>query len=94
LKSGCPASSFTAKSPPAPTLKPFRRGEPTSVIAQQPRRQSQAGVSPHHQRQRPGRGRTWLAILENYQQPDGSVLIPEALKPYMGGLERVVKETE
>ena len=39
-------------------------------------------------------GRTWLAILENYQQPDGSVLIPEALKPYMGGLERVVKETE
>ncbi|MCA1620778.1 MAG: serine--tRNA ligase [Acidobacteria bacterium] len=29
-------------------------------------------------------GRTWLAILENYQQPDGSVLIPEALRPYMG----------
>jgi seryl-tRNA synthetase len=29
-------------------------------------------------------GRTWLAILENYQQADGSVLIPEALQPYMG----------
>ena len=29
-------------------------------------------------------GRTWLAILENYQQEDGSVLIPEALRPYMG----------
>jgi len=29
-------------------------------------------------------GRTWLAILENYQQPDGSVLIPQALQPYMG----------
>jgi seryl-tRNA synthetase len=29
-------------------------------------------------------GRTWLAILENYQQPDGSVLIPEALRSYMG----------
>src|ERR671927_99129 len=29
-------------------------------------------------------GRTWLAILENYQQPDGSVRIPEALRPYMG----------
>ena len=28
-------------------------------------------------------GRTWLAILENYQQPDGSVMIPEALRPYM-----------
>jgi seryl-tRNA synthetase len=37
-------------------------------------------------------GRTWLAILENYQQADGSVLIPEALRPYMGGLERIVKE--
>lgn len=34
-------------------------------------------------------GRTWLAILENYQQEDGSVLIPEALRPYMGGLERI-----
>ena len=34
-------------------------------------------------------GRTWLAILENYQQADGSVLIPLALRPYMGGLERI-----
>jgi seryl-tRNA synthetase len=32
-------------------------------------------------------GRTWLAILENYQQRDGSVVIPEALRPYMRGLE-------
>jgi seryl-tRNA synthetase len=30
-------------------------------------------------------GRTWLAVLENYQQADGSVRIPEALIPYMGG---------
>jgi seryl-tRNA synthetase len=29
-------------------------------------------------------GRTWIAIVENYQQADGSVLIPEALRPYMG----------
>ncbi len=29
-------------------------------------------------------GRTWLAILENYQQPDGTVLVPEVLRPYMG----------
>jgi seryl-tRNA synthetase len=29
-------------------------------------------------------GRTWLAIMENYQQADGSVLIPEALRPYLG----------
>ncbi|HTV83757.1 MAG TPA: aminoacyl--tRNA ligase-related protein, partial [Acidobacteriaceae bacterium] len=30
-------------------------------------------------------GRTWLAILENYQQKDGTVRVPEALVPYMGG---------
>ena len=36
-------------------------------------------------------GRTWVAIVENYQQADGSVLIPEALRPYMGGLERIIK---
>jgi seryl-tRNA synthetase len=34
-------------------------------------------------------GRTWIAILENFQQADGSVVIPEALRPYMGGLERL-----
>jgi len=35
-------------------------------------------------------GRTLVAILENFQQSDGSVVIPEALRPYMGGLERIV----
>jgi seryl-tRNA synthetase len=34
-------------------------------------------------------GRTLVAILENYQQKDGSVLIPKALRPYMGGLDRI-----
>jgi seryl-tRNA synthetase len=34
-------------------------------------------------------GRTWVAILENYQQADGSVIVPEVLRPYMGGLERI-----
>ncbi len=34
-------------------------------------------------------GRTVVAILENYQQADGSVIIPEALRPYMGGLEKI-----
>ena len=29
-------------------------------------------------------GRTWVAILENYQQADGSVVVPEALRPYLG----------
>jgi seryl-tRNA synthetase len=34
-------------------------------------------------------GRTMVAILENYQQADGSVIIPEKLRPYMGGMERI-----
>ncbi len=38
-------------------------------------------------------GRTWLAILENYQQADGSVRIPEALRAYMGGLDKIVRES-
>jgi seryl-tRNA synthetase len=36
-------------------------------------------------------GRTWLAVLENYQQADGSVAIPDVLRPYMGGLERIAR---
>ena len=36
-------------------------------------------------------GRTWLAILENYQQADGSVVVPTPLRAYMGGLERITR---
>jgi len=35
-------------------------------------------------------GRTVVAILENFQQSDGSIVIPEVLRPYMGGAERIV----
>ncbi len=38
-------------------------------------------------------GRTLVAILENYQQKDGSVVIPEVMRPYMHGLERIERET-
>jgi len=34
-------------------------------------------------------GRTWIAILENFQQADGSILIPEILQSYMNGLEKI-----
>jgi len=34
-------------------------------------------------------GRTMVAILENYQQADGSIVIPDVLRPYMGGQERI-----
>ena len=34
-------------------------------------------------------GRTWIAILENFQQEDGSVVVPEVLRPYMGGVAKI-----
>jgi seryl-tRNA synthetase len=37
-------------------------------------------------------GRTLIAVLENYQQEDGSVVVPEALRAYMGGVERIVAQ--
>jgi len=37
-------------------------------------------------------GRTVAAILENYQQKDGSVIIPEVIRPYMGGIEKIERE--
>jgi len=38
-------------------------------------------------------GRTWVAIIENYQQADGSVTVPEALRPYLG-LDRIETESQ
>jgi seryl-tRNA synthetase len=37
-------------------------------------------------------GRLWVALLENYQQADGSIVIPEALRPYIDGLERIERK--
>jgi seryl-tRNA synthetase len=34
-------------------------------------------------------GRCLIAIMENFQQPDGSIMIPQALRPYMNGMERI-----
>ncbi|MGH9376406.1 MAG: aminoacyl--tRNA ligase-related protein, partial [Terriglobia bacterium] len=36
-------------------------------------------------------GRAWLAILENGQQADGSVTLPEALRPYLGGCDKLTR---
>jgi seryl-tRNA synthetase len=34
-------------------------------------------------------GRALIAVMENYQQADGSILIPESVRAYMGGMERI-----
>ncbi len=39
-----------------------------------------------------GLPRTLIAVLETYQQPDGSVVVPAALKPWMGGIDRIMEE--
>jgi seryl-tRNA synthetase len=36
-------------------------------------------------------GRTLIAVMENYQQEDGSIVIPDALRPYMNGMERIAR---
>ena len=38
-------------------------------------------------------GRTLIAVLENYQEADGSVTVPAALRPYLGGVERLTVGT-
>lgn len=38
-------------------------------------------------------GRTWIAVLENYQQADGSIIVPEVLRPYMNGQEKIEAES-
>jgi len=40
----------------------------------------------------PGTERIMVAVLENYQQRDGAVVVPEALRPYMGGVEVIGAE--
>ncbi len=34
-------------------------------------------------------GRALIAVMENYQEADGSITVPEALKPYMGGIDKI-----
>ena len=80
-KCGCPARTPTGRSVPAPGSATSRPGAPTSAT-DRPEGKPQflhtlngSGLAV---------GRTWVAVLENYQQPDGSVRIPKALQPYPG----------
>ena len=66
---------------PARTSRASRRGGPTSATGPRARK------APSYVHTLNGSGlavgRTWVAIVENYQQADGSVMIPEVLQPYM-----------
>ena len=93
LEVGCPASNFIAKFRPARTFGDFQARR--ANIRYRP---AGAKAKPEFVHTLNGSGlavgRTWLAILENYQQADGTVLIPEVLQPYMGGMDRILKESQ
>jgi len=84
---GCPPREPIGKSPPAairrfpgpPRKHPFRRKG----------KKGKKGTELVHTLNGSGLavGRTFAAILENFQRADGAVVIPEALRPYMGGLD-------
>jgi seryl-tRNA synthetase len=82
----------------------FREISSCSVCGEFQARRMNARYRPQHETGKAGKGtrfvhtlngsgtavgRTLIAILENYQNPDGSVTVPEVLRPYMGGLERI-----
>ena len=83
-KYGCPAIMSIKRFPPVLTVKIFR---PAGLIFASGLTQRKASVRAYFEWFRCGCGRTIAAILENYQQEDGSVVVPEVLRPYMGGIE-------
>ncbi len=86
LKSGYLHKTLIARFPPCPIAKPSRR-----VACRLVSRTNKARTSSCIRTNGSGLavGRTLVAVLENYQQADGSVIIPDVLLPYMAGLERL-----
>jgi len=79
-KFGCLRATNSARSPRARIAKRFNPAAPAFATSQG------RGKSDFvHTLNGPGSpsGRTWIAVVENYQQPEGSILIPEVLRPYM-----------
>ena len=90
LRCGCRGSSCFARFRRARILRPIRRGGRISATGRRGKNKTEfvhtlngSGLAV---------GRTWVAIVENYQQADGSVVIPEALQPYIGA-ERITKKS-
>ena len=82
LKYGFPGKRRSGRFLRAPILKPSRRDGPISVFV----REGKGKTEFVHTLNGSGLavGRTWLAILENYQRADGSVTVPEVLRAHMG----------
>ena len=76
-KCGCQGSRSIEKFPRAPTVLIFRHAGQISASAG-----IRSGLAV---------GRTVAAIMENYQQEDGTIVVPDVLRPYMNGLEVIGK---
>ncbi len=87
-KCGSRARTRIGRFHPAQIVRHFKRGGRRFVFAVNPK------AKPEFVHTLNGSGlaigRLWIAILENYQQEDGSVVIPPALRPYLDGMERIV----
>ena len=71
---------------------PFRHPETSMVVLQYRRKDGKNDLVHTLNGSGLAVGRTLVAILENNQQADGSVVIPAALRPYMGGRKRIARE--
>ena len=86
-RSGCRGRRRFARSPPARSAAISRRGACRRATGRKDAKQPQfvhtlngSGVAV---------GRALIAVMETYQNEDGSITVPDVLRPYMGGLEKV-----
>ena len=86
-KSGCRGRARTAKSAPCSNCEDFQARR----MQARWRNPATGKTEPVHTLNGSGVavGRALVAVMENYQQADGAITVPEVLRPYMGGLERI-----
>ena len=84
LKSGCRGRSFIARFPLARTSSITDYQARRANIRYRPEGGKKTELVHTLNGSGLAIGRTWVAIVENYQQADGSVLVPEVLRPYVG----------
>ena len=89
MRCGCRGSNCSARFRRARTSKRSRRAAP--IFRYRPEGKNKTEFVHTLNGSGLAVGRTWVAIVENYQQADGSVLVPEVLRPYMG-TDRIVKD--
>ena len=89
---GCPATTHTKKFPAVRTAATSRHAAQTSSIKRPRELQGQRVYVHTLNGSGLPAGRTMAAILENYQQADGSIKVPDVLVPYMGGMEYIKAE--